>query len=605
MRTQLIRSGLWNRLRLGKARLRRGLQARRGCAREDGYALFLVVLLGAVALVTLAGTLRWCTSNVSFNQRNNQYYRTAAAAEAATEKVLTHMMADYQRDGDYGNTSHQTQYPTLVPTSSENSAWAAYAFSDGQRNANRTYVQYLPPSAYQVLSSQYSGLRGYASTWRIISNAKEVSSPFDIQVGVWQELQMATIPLFQFAIFYNLDLEVNPGANMTVTGPVHCNTNIYLQPQASLIFQSDVTSAGHIIQDKKPGDPTVRSGGTTTFRAEHDNQLSALTLPIATNNTPAAVRQVVEIPPGSEPTTSPMGLCRYYNKADMIILVTDSETTVKSGLANNFATVIPFRQFSNWLRTDVTFFNKRENKTVQTTQIDVGRLVTWNQTNTLLRPVLTDSDIRLIYVDDQRSMTSSTEPGVRLVNGQTILPQGLTVATPDPLYVQGNYNAPAAALGTTNTTATKPASLVGDAITILSPSWSDANSTKALSSRVASAATVNAAFLAGIVQTVTGSYSGGSENFPRFLEDWSSKTFTYNGSMVVMFPSQIATGLWQGTGSTIGIYNPPTRNWAFDQNFTNPSKLPPGTPMVRALVRGQWAIIKPNTVAVAAGSGVD
>jgi len=75
--------------------------------------------------------------------------------------------------------------------------------------------------------------------------------------------------------------------------------------------------------------------------------------------------------------------------------------------------------------------------------------------------------------------------------------------------------------------------------------------------------------------------------------------------MVVMYLSQIATGQWQGTGSSIGIYNPPTRNWAFDNNFTDPTKLPPGSPSVRAAVRGQWAMIRANTITVTAGSGVD
>ena len=35
------------------------------------------------------------------------------------------------------------------------------------------------------------------------------------------------IPIFQFGVFYNLDLEINPGATFTVSGRVHCNTNIY------------------------------------------------------------------------------------------------------------------------------------------------------------------------------------------------------------------------------------------------------------------------------------------------------------------------------------------------------------------------------------------
>jgi hypothetical protein len=118
---------------------------------------------------------------------------------------------------------------------------------------------------------------------------------------------------------------------------------------------------------------------------------------------------------------------------------------------------------------------------------------------------------------------------------------------------------------------------------------------QAFGSRVATATTLNAAILAGIVETVSGSYSGGVENFPRFLEDWNNVTLTYNGSMVVMYPSQIAKGLWQGTGSSIGIYNPPIRDWAFDLNFRDPAKIPPGTPSVRVLIRGAWAMVRPGT----------
>ena len=57
--------------------------------------------------------------------------------------------------------------------------------------------------------------------------------------------------------------------------------------------------------------------------------------------------------------------------------------------------------------------------------------------------------------------------------------------------------------------------------------------------------TVNAAFLTGAVDTTLGHYSGGMENFPRFLETWgSANVFTYNGSMIKMFPSLYATNVW-------------------------------------------------------------
>ncbi|MEK7707793.1 MAG: hypothetical protein AAB380_07335, partial [Verrucomicrobiota bacterium] len=108
--------------------------------------------------------------------------------------------------------------------------------------------------------------------------------------------------------------------------------------------------------------------------------------------------------------------------------------------------------------------------------------------------------------------------------------------------------------------------------------------------------TVTAAILAGIVPTTNSGgikrYSGGVENFPRFLEDWNNKTLTYNGSMVVLFPSRYATNFWISPGN---YYNPPTRKWAFDVNLLNWNKLPPATPQVQKLVRGQWRVVAANS----------
>jgi hypothetical protein len=107
---------------------------------------------------------------------------------------------------------------------------------------------------------------------------------------------------------------------------------------------------------------------------------------------------------------------------------------------------------------------------------------------------------------------------------------------------------------------------------------------------------VNAALLGGIVKTARQGnnkfYSGGAENFIRLLENWSDKTLTYNGSMVVMFESQHATSFWKEPHAN-NYYLAPTRKWAFDINFLDQTKLPPGTPQVRKLVRGQWTISAP------------
>jgi hypothetical protein len=577
-----------------------------------GSTLAVVMVLCAVTLLVLTSALSWVSTNTTLSQRNNEYFRTTAVAEAATEKVISHITADYKRGGDSLVIANAGTYAGLLPTTGDNAAFGSYNFSDGQGGSDRIYVYNIAPTEFRLLTSQYRGLRGYTTPFRVIANATQKDTLFKITSAVRQDIEVTTIPLFQFAIFYNIDMEINPGPDMEITGRVHGNENIYLQPQEDLTFHEDVTAAGTIIDGKKPGDPLVRPSGTITFNGERDSGASSLNLPIGTDNSPEAVHEVVEPPPVGESPTSVLGSQRLYNKADMIITIpptatTPSDITITSGIINSKGTTVPQQQWDNSMNSLgflklSSFYNPREARTVTSIDIDVGRLRVWSgKATNILRPNLPANDVRVIYVDDQRPKTLLTEPGVRMHNG-TILPsKGLTVATVAPIYVKGDYNTSDTAGHVStgnNTTYAKPAALIGDAITIMSSAWTDSSTLPSLSSRVANNTTVNAAFLAGIVETTPGSYSGGVENFPRFLENWSGKTFTYNGSMVVMYPSRYATGAWSGTGDDFGIYNPPTRQWAFDTNFRDVAKMPPGTPVVRKIVRNVWKMIKPNSVSV-------
>jgi|SRR5208282_2843468 len=330
---------------------------------------------------------------------------------------------------------------------------------------------------------------------------------------------------------------------------------------------------------------------------------SSLTLPISTNNSPSVVEQITQPPPVGEDPHSPMGAARYYNECDLIVTTTATNVTVKAGNWDSFGTVAPDTLATNgstgysFIQTNASFYDAREQKWTLTTDLNVGALTNWmnaasgGKSLNQLASSVEGHQLNSIYVYDQR-VSSGKLTVARVSNGQTLPPSGLTVATDLPLYVKGQFNAPDTTPGSTNTANTLPASLVGDAITVLSGNWSDAYGNNALSARTPANTTVNAAFLAGIVQptntTGTLHYSGGVENFPRFLENWSGYTFTYNGSMVVMYPSQFATNYWVQTGT---YYNAPNRKWAFDVNFLDYRRLPPATPQVRQLVRGQWNVV--------------
>jgi hypothetical protein len=200
-------------------------------------------------------------------------------------------------------------------------------------------------------------------------------------------------------------------------------------------------------------------------------------------------------------------------------------------------------------------------------------------------------DVKTIYVFNQASCRSDQLCGIRLVNGETLPATGLSVATPNPLYVLGHYNVYLTQRASHNTTKAMPAALIADAITILSGNWKDNRSRSDLTARQASRTTVNAGIITGIVPTRDGFYSGGVENCVRLLEDWRDTKLTFNGSLVVLFESLAANTPW---GANDEVYDPPVRDWAWDVNFATESKIPPGTPQLRTVFRSLFSADKSN-----------
>ena len=187
---------------------------------------------------------------------------------------------------------------------------------------------------------------------------------------------------------------------------------------------------------------------------------------------------------------------------------------------------------------------------------------------------------------------------LKLVNGGTIsigtcdgVPCGLTIASENPVYVQGDYNCQPASCGTSNmvTTGNASASVVADAVTLLSNNWNDVNSFAypynpsggrpgvTTTYRMAIAAGKGLQFLqvAGTGQDY--GTDGGVHNYLRYLEAWGG-TLYYKGSMVSFFYSQQGIGIFKCCST---VYGPPTRGYSFDTEFLTPALLPPRTPMLR------------------------
>jgi hypothetical protein len=584
------------------------LNSRHG--RRSGYAMLLVMILLAVSLIVLGATLHRTSTTSSLTSRNNLYITSGSAAEAATEKAIALMMNDFQVDGDSRVSARLARYQTNVPTSTENPFWANFEFSDAQGNAGQTYVYRTDTNAntaFVDLQDQYAGLKGFCSNYRVISNVRPLNSAYTFTNAVQQDIQLSEIPIFQFAIFYNGLMEYTWCAPMTVRGRVHANGDIYVGSSADLSFNYTVTTTGKILSPAWDGHTPGEYSGKVTYSGTpapgYSTGVPTMVLPIGTSNSPSAIHEIINPPPPGEDPNSPMSFQRYYNKAGMLILV--SNTTVNVVL--KIRGTDPSPRSVNWsnamyfVSTTNSFYDEREGMSNRVTQIDVGKFITWCATNVdvgLKFGMSTGDKLNIIYVGDFRTPTTSRFNAVRLVNGATLPSVGFTVATANPLYIWGVYNCPISSYqNTTNTTASAPSSVVCDALTILSPAWNDIPSTSYPSGghNPARTNTVNTAIIAGAVYSTGSSdttFSGGVHNLPRLLEKWTNIRLTLNTSMVCLYNSFTVTRQFQSPGI---YYTAPTRDFNFDQNFTSPDKLPPGTPGIRRLVRGSWCNPKPDS----------
>jgi hypothetical protein len=200
-------------------------------------------------------------------------------------------------------------------------------------------------------------------------------------------------------------------------------------------------------------------------------------------------------------------------------------------------------------------------------------------------------------------------------NGGRNLPGSMTISSDQASYLQGDYN----------TVARKPAAIMADTITMLSVNclspgqsidplniptanlncliapwslssgnspWTGSPIVSPTNGKMYGAQTtsVNAAFLSftpqswGNLGTGRGYgsnyYSGGLNNYMRFVENWSGQNFNYSGSLVSLGTPLEFSGGFRPGGSSDSYFSPPTRNFNYDTSFNAFPSLPPMTPSV-------------------------
>ena len=94
----------------------------------------------------------------------------------------------------------------------------------------------------------------------------------DLTAYTSQQLQVRDAPLFSNAIFYNgINLEIAPGPQMDIYGPVHSNSDIYLKGNNRLNFHEKLTTSRAILHGRDPSYKNDKNGGTIYIKNATEN----------------------------------------------------------------------------------------------------------------------------------------------------------------------------------------------------------------------------------------------------------------------------------------------------------------------------------------------
>jgi hypothetical protein len=609
-----------------------------------GSTLAVVMVTTAILMVVVGIAVEYTTTVTRNTQRTSAQQSAIAIGDDALEVLFNNWRSTCRsapdqlfKSSDFSAVATPSPFPNL-PTTKFVKRGTSLDPANDEYDSTYTISNYKVvavsaeytalPSASATPEPQLGQLGGDISsvspttsaTYSYVASA-DVTLPTSFGSGtvvakvrrVFSRQQMSP---WNWAIFYVDPLEIHPGPQFTVTGWVHTNSDLYTAHN-TLTFADKVTYGSDWFINFMPGD--AQHPGETPQTPNYPNNLppareqemqpfgmDSTSIFSTSDSNPNNDSYAELIQPPVSGKSDPLADARYWNEASVVIQVDASNNvTIGTPKSSGGITVLSsssslYKMFSSALTTNQTIQDNREGASVRLITLDVSKILQATST-----PTYKSSSFNgIVYIYDN-SANSSNRRGVRIINGSKIPSTGLTVVSQNPVYVQGDFNTGGTGTSVPSNGSTAynngntpnpqvsgytraPCSILADAVNVLSNSWSDSNSTKSLSSRVASNTTVNAAIVSGIVPTNVyndGGYSGGAENFPRFLEDWSSATLTYYGSMVELYKSLQSMGEW-GKGN---VYNPPTREWFFDTNFRlNP---PPGSLMVYSYTKGRWYVL--------------
>lgn len=587
--------------------------------RKQGSAILAVLLIVIIASAIAIVLLSTASNSATLTRRTLDYQRAKIAAEAGLDYARARLVENMRH---YQFTLTDSQLATELAAITPPPGLGPYLYETPQGAVAFEIEIESPPQMGTLLNGRVAP--GMEGRWQVFTLRCGAINPASGVGAVLEEkVQAVALYLNRYGVFYDKDLEIDPGPPMEFWGRIHGNTDIYLE--GPLDLHDQVTSHGKIIHGRK-------DDGTTTGDVYIENDSGQLTsmmdgLDIIDSRNPdwmvealslwdgrvqSEAHGIPELTPPIDPVADPhllierplaAGAPGYdaedeggklantaaitvhvdaaggvtvtdYFGTDLTATFNQATPSTSSGKNVKDADGHYVLDTEGSIGTDQQFFDGREQTSIKPVDIYVDQLL---QEYPDMASGLTygvDEGRGVVYVTrDDPDGPGGVMPAVRLRNATELAPGGLSFASDLPIYVEGDYNV----------VNKQPAMVAGDAVTFLSKAWQDSSSAGNLTDRTTVDTTYNTTIMTGNSETIVGgNYNGGLENALRFLEHWSGKTVTYRGSVIDLWSSQIADGLW----GVWTYYSPPDRDWGYDPMLLTAS--PPGMPQIFAVEQLAW-----------------
>ena len=221
--------------------------------REQGMALVTALLVLLLVSSMIVGLAWMVMSDQKLGSNNSDRQRAFYAAEAGMESMTAALAAQFAVSPVVSAADVNTIMTTTAPTDMTLNGIQYTSHTANALCGTNGYCMTFTPDAFgnpsatthTILSGQNAGLVALLTPYTLQVTAQ---TPMGSEVKLQRLVQTAAIPIFQFGMFSQTDLDFFAGPDFNFGGRVHTNSNLWLAEGGTLTFSDKVTAAGEIIR---------------------------------------------------------------------------------------------------------------------------------------------------------------------------------------------------------------------------------------------------------------------------------------------------------------------------------------------------------------------